>query len=247
MARKVTEIVEKQILSWSRHHSKGSKVQKEKDVLPVITISREFGSPGAALAYYLGEKTGFGVWDKELLKAIAEDLGGDQKLIETLDERRQEAIEDTVAGYLTNVHTNIKFFHSLIRVVRTIEEHGKGIIVGRGANFICEQNHSLHIRLVAPLNHRVKYYAEKNKISVQETLRLAEQKDRERSEFIRSNFQKDVSDPLGYDLIINSQHYTMGQMAAMVVHAYETKTGKKLAHSAPAGQKAEASEIQQSG
>jgi cytidylate kinase len=230
MARKVTEIVEKQIGVWSRQSRPGVvpiRVDGKK-LFPVITISREFGSPGAALAYYLGEKIGFDVWDNELLKAIAEELGSDQKFIETLDERRQQAIEDTVAGYLSNVHTNVNYFHSLIRVVRTIEEHGSGIIVGRGANYICENPDSLHIRLVAPLKHRITYYANRMNISKDEVKRLTEQKDRERGEFIRTNFNKDVSNPLGYDLVINSARYSLESIAEIVMNAYEIKTEKKL-------------------
>jgi cytidylate kinase len=228
MARKVTEIVEKQISSWSRQNTARISVNREngKKVFPVITISREFGSPGAALAYYLGEKTGFDVWDKELLKAIAEELGSDQKFIETLDERRQQAIEDTVAAFLTNVKTNVNYLHSLIRVVRTIEEHGRGIIVGRGANYVCEHPDSLHVRLVAPLKHRIKEYAKRMNISRDEAEKLAKQKDRERTEFIQSNFQKDVSDPLDYDLIINFASFNMEQMAELVMSAYKIKTGQ---------------------
>ncbi len=230
MVKKVTEIVEKQISTWSRQNSLrvSSKQINGKNIFPVISISREFGSPGAALAYYLGEKTGFDVWDKELLKAIAEELGSDQKFIETLDERRQQAIEDTVAAFLTNVKTNVNYLHSLIRVVRTIEEHGRGIIVGRGANYICEHPDSLHIRLVAPMKYRIAYYARRKNISTTQAKQLAIRKDRERAEFIRQNFQKDVSNPLDYDLIINFEKFSLEEMAELVVSAYEIKTGKKL-------------------
>ncbi|MCC5907471.1 MAG: cytidylate kinase-like family protein [Balneolaceae bacterium] len=230
MVKKVTEIVEKQISNWSRQNTLGEMPKKTngKIIFPVITISREFGSPGAALAYYLGEKTGFDVWDKELLKAIAEELGSDQKLIETLDERRQLAIEDAVSAFLTNVKTNVNYLHSLIRVVRTIEEHGSGIIVGRGANYICDHPESLHVRLVAPLKYRIAHYASWKEISTAKAKELALRKDRERNEFIRQNFQKDVSNPIDYDLVINFEKFNMEQMAELVVSAYEIKTGKKL-------------------
>ncbi len=195
---------------------------------PAITISREFGSPGAALAEYLGERTDFEVWDKKLLKAISEELGSDQKFIETLDERRQQAVEDTVAAFLSNLKTNVNYLHSLIRIVRTIDEHGKGIIVGRGSNYICENPKSLHIRLVAPLKYRISYYAKLHNLSKREVREMAEQKDRERTEFIRQNFQKDVSNPLDYDLIINSEKYDMDQMAKIVLSTYKIKTGKTV-------------------
>lgn len=225
MAKSVPQIVEEQIRAWSRHNTQPASSKKEPEVYPAITISREFGSPGAALAEYLGDKTGFDVWDKKLLQRISEELGSDQKMIETLDERRKEAIEDTVASYLSNVHTNVKYLHSLIRVVRTIEEHGRGIIVGRGANFICENKKSVHIRLVAPLRDRIADYAKRSGMNKQEVERMTEEKDRERTEFIRRNFQEDVNNPLSYDLVINSSSYSLEQIAEIVLKAYSIKTG----------------------
>ena len=205
-----------------------SRELNRDDVYPVITISREFGSPGAALAEYLGERTDLEVWDKKLLKAIAEELGSDQKFIETLDERRLQAVEDTVAAFISNLKTNVNYLHSLIRIVRTIEEHGKSIIVGRGANYICERPNSLHVRLVAPLKHRISDYASRKNMNREEVKKLAERKDQERTEFIRHNFQKDISNPLDYDLIINSEKYSMAKMAKLVLSAYEIKTGKTI-------------------
>lgn len=231
MAKKVTEIIEKQINNWSRTKSANVTPQpdNENEIYPVITISREFGAPGAALAYYLGERTGFfDVWDKELLKAISEELGSDQKFIETLDERRQRAVEDAVAAFITNLKTNVNYLYSLIRVVQTIEEHGKSIIVGRGANYICNNPKTLHIRLVAPLNHRISDYANRKNISKEEVRKLAKRIDPERTEFIRQNFQRDVSNPLDYDLVINAENYTLEQMANIVLGVYKIKTGKTV-------------------
>ena len=205
-----------------------SRELNRDDVYPVITISREFGSPGAALAEYLGERTDLEVWDKKLLKAIAEELGSDQKFIETLDERRLQAVEDTVAAFISNLNTNVNYLHSLIRIVRTIEEHGKSIIVGRGANYICEHQNSLHVRLVAPLKHRITDYASRMNMDKREVRELADRKDRERTEFIRQNFQKDISNPLDYDLIINSEKYDLEQMAKIVLNIYKIKTGKTV-------------------
>lgn len=227
MSTKVSKIVDKQIKEWDRIKIMQSAEEREIPPLPVITISREFGALGAALAEKLGKTTGFEVWDKELLGAIAEDLDSDQKLLETLDERRKKDVEDAVSGFISHVHTNVNYIRSLIRVVKTIEEHGRGIIVGRGANYICEKPESLNIRLVRPFKSRVKHIAEKNGIPVSEARSLVEKMDAERNEFIKRFFYKDVSTPSDYDLIINTGTYTLEQIEMMVLQAYEMKTGRK--------------------
>jgi len=228
MAKKVSQIVDRQIKAWSYQSTVDKSPDGKKTKYPVITISREFGAMGAALALLLGEKSGFEVWDKELLQAIAEDLGSDEKFLETLDERRQQEVEDTVAAFVDDIYTNVNYLRSLIRVVKTIEEHGKGLIVGRGANNICENPLSFHVRLVCPFKTRVARYSKKQNISQEEARHIIKQKDQERADFIKRNFYKEVSNASEYDLILNSGTFTLDQMADIVMDAYEKKTGQNV-------------------
>jgi cytidylate kinase len=225
MAIKVTQIVEQQVKAWSYRSVSERDAEKKTAILPVITISREFGAQGAALAEILNQRIGFRVWDKELLQAIADELGSDQKLLETLDERSQQVVEDTVAGFMDHIYTNVSYLKTLIRVVKTIEVHGKGIIVGRGANYICQHPKSLHVRIVAPFKSRVADFAGRENLSMHESRRIIKQKDEERAEFIRRNFLQDVSNASDYDLIINSDTYSLEQAADLILDAYEMKTG----------------------
>jgi hypothetical protein len=228
MASNISDVIDKQIRAWSHDSSADQKGGGAGRYKPVITISREFGSRGAALAAVLSKKTGFKLWDKELLEAISDDLGSDKKFVETLDERRQRVIEETVAGFLTNVHTNVSYLRSLIRVVSTIEQHGSGIVVGRGANFICERKDTLHVRIVSPIRERVSEYARRNKIGRTEATRIIEDKDRERADFILNNFHKDVTDPSIYDLVLNSHSFSIEQLADIIIRAYTVKTGVEI-------------------
>jgi len=228
MAIRVSKIVDQQIKEWNRRNTLLMSPKRKEIEYPVITISREFGALGAALAQKLGQMTNFEVWDKELLGAIAKDLGSDIKMLETLDERRQRDIEDAVSGFIDEAHTNVNYIRSLFRVVRTIEEHGHSIIVGRGANYICEAEESFHIRVVAPFKKRVITYAERNQLSKTEARKIIEQKDEERAEFIKRYFYKDLSTPSDYDLIINSTSFSIDEMAELIYNAYEKKIGHEV-------------------
>lgn len=228
MPMTVSKIVDKQIKVWDRRDAMISTGEKEPVFFPLITISREYGAPGAALAERLGKMTGFEVWDRELLGAIAKDLNSDQKFLETLDERRKQDIEDAASAFIGKVHTNVSYLRSLIKVVKTIEEHGQGIIVGRGANYICETHKDLTIRMVQPFNSRVEHIAEKQKISIKEARELVNKKDNERAEFIKRFFYKDLTTASDYDLIINAGTFDLDYMEVMVADAYEEKTGQSI-------------------
>jgi cytidylate kinase len=228
MPMNVSQIVDRQIKEWDHRTSMVTSGEKKPPFYPLVTISREYGALGAALAERLGKLSGFEVWDRELLGAIADDLGSDQKLLETLDERRKQDIEDVASAFIGKVHTNVSYLRSLIKVVKTIEEYGRGIIVGRGANYICESKNNLSIRLVRPFKSRVEHVADRHKIPVSEAREMVRKKDKEREEFISRFFYKDLTNASDYDLTINTDTFSLEHIEIMVADAYKVKTGQSM-------------------
>jgi len=228
MPRNIARIIEEQINSWKFENTVAKSRPSSQKKYPIITVSREFGARGAALGEYLGELIGFKVWDKELLEAIANEMGEGIRTIETLDERRMQMMEDTVTGFLANIPTNMTYLRSLIRVVKTIESYGNGIIVGRGANYICKNPGAFHVRVVSPLNKRIIEFAARQNISLEEAKLTVERKDREREEFIKKNFHRNVEEPTDYHLILNSGEFTIDQMVSIVLKAYKKRTGREI-------------------
>lgn len=225
MDKAFNKIIEDRIRLWE-HESPKKKVSTPKTKpYPVITISREYGARGAAFGAYFGGKIGFKAWNREILQSIADKLGRDEKFLESLDEARRETIEDLVFGFIQNINTSSKFIHTLNQVVKTIEDHGNSIIVGRGSNYICENPDSLHVRIVSPLNKRVADYAARENISQEKALSKIKKTDEERTEFIRFYFNKDINNSYDYDLIINSGTFDFEDMMMIILKAYERKTG----------------------
>jgi len=225
MARKAEHVIEEQIANWKHEDSKASRRSPKNKTYPVITISREFGALGAAVAAQIEKKIGFKVWDKDLLLAITNELGGGVKAIELLDEKKQQTVEETITGFLKNMPTSTKYLRSLIKVVNTIEQYGNSIIVGRGANYVCKHPGVLNVRVVCPLKERINRYADKEKISQKQSAVIIENKERERNEFVKLNFHKDPSTPSDYDLILNSKMFSPEQMADIVITTYNKKNG----------------------
>jgi cytidylate kinase len=228
MPMTVSQIVDKQIKQWDHGSAILSSSLKSEKFFPIITISREYGALGTALANKLEKTTGFEVWDKKLLSAISEDLGSDQKLMETLDERRKQAIEDAVSSLIGKVHTNVNYIESLIRIVKTIEEHGRSIIVGRGANYICQKPDNLNIRLVRPLKSRVERIAVKENMTTHDARNFVKKKDKEREDYIKKFFFKNLTNASDFDLVINTDTFSLDEVEAMVLRAYKIKTGQTI-------------------
>lgn len=229
MAKTLHKLLNDQIKTWELENLLENKLRTPKgDPYPVITISREFGARGAALAGLIGEKIGFQVWDKDILQTIATKLGSSQKYLGTIDENRRDLFGDVVLGLMKNVNTNVNYLRSLNRLIRTIEHHGNAVIVGRGANYICRKPQSLHIRVVSSLEKRAIGYASREGLTRSEAESMIKKIDKERSEFIRFHFGKNVSEPSDYDLVLNSGVYSLEQMLGIVTEAYRQKNNLKL-------------------
>src|SRR4051794_15755495 len=92
---RVTEGIERSQRHWeSRHQSREGGPQA---AALTIAVSRAAGAPGTSVAREVGARLGWQVYDQELLEKIAQDMGLRTTLLESVDERRvnwlQEAME----------------------------------------------------------------------------------------------------------------------------------------------------------
>lgn len=225
----IDQMITDQIRIWSQHQQDARLGGEAPGAWPIITISRAFGAHGAALANVLGRRIGFKVWDKDLLQAVAAESGGDERLLASLDEHWRQSIDDAVQGTLRgSQHTNVQYFRALLRVVHTIATHGKSIVVGRGANYICSSSEILRVRVVRPLEARIHDYARREGLDEKQARKRVTEVDTERADFVRHNFKQDSTEASDYDLVLNAETYALEVLADIVLAAYEAKVGKSL-------------------
>lgn len=228
MAKRVAHMIEDQVHFWRMNHPVEHKLQHKGQNLPVITISREFGAQGAAIAKILEKRIGFKVWDKEILKVISEKLDSDVDYLKSLDEHTQNAVEDTIFGFLNRKSTNLNYSIYLVRALQAIEKYGNAIIVGRGGNYVCRQKKTFHVRVVSPLAIRVDHIAEKEGISKEEAKAIVTKKDEERARFTQHNFNKNIDSAIEYDMVINSGSMKLESIAELIIQGYKQKIGYEV-------------------
>lgn len=225
----IERLISAQVITWASREAKARHNQKTLEAWPVITISREFGARGRSLAKELGRLIDFKVWDKDLLSAIAEESGADERLLASLDERRRKMIDDALhSSFMGSKHSNTQYFRSLLRVVHTIGVHGRSIIVGRGSNYIIKSPTALRVRIICPIEERVSFLVESEGIAEKNALKLIKARDTERADFIRHYFKRDAENPHDYDLVLNSGVFNIKQLVDLMLLAYEKKVGKAV-------------------
>jgi len=217
--RSVEQIVEDQVQQWQR-----LKTQKKPEApdISVISISRECGSEGTRLGELLSEELGFNFFDREIIQEIAKSAQISDRLLSTLDEKGLNMVEETIAAAVNDRHLwPDQFLRHLMKVIGAIGRHGRAVIVGRGANFALPKNANLRVRVIAPLDRRVENLSKRHQISYEEAKRLVLKTDADRRSFSRKYFYADISDPLHYDLITNTDRLTLQTAVSTVKSALE--------------------------
>jgi cytidylate kinase len=200
--RSIHQIVEEQMQRWQLMKMK--KV-KPKQGVSTITISREPGSGGRIMAKKMAEKLGFEVFHQEVLHEIARRADVSEKLLETLDEKGLNVLEDCISSLVYDRHLwPDEYLKHLMKVIGAIGEHGRAIIVGRGANFVIPPENRLRLRIVAPQDVRISNVARSFEVTAEEAKRRIIRTESDRRAFIRKYFNAEIGDPIHYDLVINS-------------------------------------------
>ena len=200
--RSVLKIIEEQVKKWQI-----MKVKEKKEAVgfPVITISREPGSGGRIVATELGKKLGLDVFHQEIINEMAESAQVSTRVLETLDEKGLSVLEEWITSLVDNRHLwPDQYLRHLLKVIGTIGKHGNAVIVGRGANFVLPPEGRLRVRIVAPLDVRVENVSSNFGVSAEDAKRRIIRTESERRAFIRKYFNANITDPINYDLVLNT-------------------------------------------
>ncbi|HZZ78432.1 MAG TPA: cytidylate kinase-like family protein [Gemmataceae bacterium] len=183
-----------------------------------MTISREAGTQGTAVAEEVGSRLQWQVYDHQLLELVAQDMGVRAKLLESIDEKRTTwLLEDFESALGVPMVTEPAYVHHLVRTVLALSSHGECVIVGRGAAQILSGPHTFRVRLVAPLQWRLQAVCREHGMKMDEAKAYLQDTDREHAAFVRELFQKDPAEAHQYDLIINRAHFGVAECAGLIV------------------------------
>jgi cytidylate kinase len=224
--KKVTidKFVKDQIKKWEKLYPGKGKIEEAR--IPVITVSKEPGAGGNILAQKIAEHLDLDLFNRDIIKEIAESAKISASVIETLEKERLSGVEDFISS-LVNKHYLYPglYLEHLMKVVCTIAEHGRAVIVGRGANFILPPKKRFSVRMVAPLDVRIKNISRRFGVSADEAKRRIIQRESRRRAFVRQSFNADISDPLHYDLTINTGNLSMESAVEAVIGAVMVTLG----------------------
>lgn len=215
-------MVDAQVRKWEAQERAARKAAVVRR--PVITVSRSFGSQGAALGKRIAERLEFEFWDQAIVHAIADHAHMPARLFASLDEHRQGAVRTLIdtLSFGESV-TEGDYLHQLQHVIHTISAHGSAVIVGRGAHYVLPADEALRVRIDAPLEDRVVSVARRHHVSEAEARRMIRVEDEARGEFMRFHYDRTLDVTTDFDLVLNSATLAPEPSVEVVLAAYRAR------------------------
>jgi CMP/dCMP kinase len=182
--------------------------------MAAITISRQLGSQGEAVAQAVAHRLGYRVVAQELINQAAQRAGTPKLALAFFDVLGLLDLQPTAAEVQA-------YQQALQQLMAEWATEGQVILLGRaGCLWLKAYPEVLHVRIIAPLPQRIERVAQQRTISWQAAQAQVEATDRARQAYVQHHHQVDWNDSTLYDLVLNLGRLTVARAAALICLAH---------------------------
>ena len=197
-------------------------MNKKQDIstpgIRIITVSQQYGSGGSEIAAWLAQRLGWQLFDDRLVTLVAQEVNLTEEEVEVYDERVDNfasrllvamplATPELLAGVpplLPQIQQRL-CHEAVRRIIEETAKAGNAVIVGRGAQMqLANRRDVLHIRVVAPLERRVRSVIQREGLDEVRARARIKQKDRQHARYLQACYGRSMNDVDLYDLMLNS-------------------------------------------
>jgi cytidylate kinase len=195
--------------------------------MAIIIVSHQMGAGGPEIGMALSQRLGYRYVDQELLLDAARRYGLAEERLSHLDESKPTFFERF------DVETRLHITVLQSTLLELAEQDNAVFVRGGGQCLLRGIPHVLRARIIAPFEHRVKQWIRRVAAMTGETpsQRAAQdfvrRDDTEKSGRMRYLYEVDISDPMLYELIVNTEmlrHEAVVEMIERVVRRPEMAT-----------------------
>ncbi|MDX2481842.1 MAG: cytidylate kinase family protein [Desulfuromusa sp.] len=181
--------------------------------MAIITISREMGSGGIPIVHQVAKELGYTLVDGDVIRNAAEDYDLSQEALQQIDEKPPAFVE--------NLDRQIELNMNRIQLI-VLEQalQGKVIIFGRGGqDLLPDITSAFRVRIIAPFEERVERWAQREWIDPDLARSLVRKSDQQRAGFIKYYFDRNWTNPIEYDMVINTIRVSNETAVKLIIEA----------------------------
>jgi cytidylate kinase len=181
--------------------------------MSIITISRGSLSGGRALAERLAERLGYRCISSEALIEAAAKYG-------VPEPKLSEVFEKTPSFWERLTKSRRLYLIFIQAAMCELAQQGQLVYHGQGGQQLLKGvGHVMKVRLIAPLDYRIKAAMEREGLASREAaMQYIQQVDEERLRRLRYMFNVDWRDPALYDVVLNIEHMSLETAADVVIY-----------------------------
>lgn len=205
-------------------HTSDSETRRE--IFPCITISRQTGSGSYEISQKLIEilqnktqnaQNPWTYFNKELISKVIQEFNLPKVFTNYMNEDKYNHISDAVNELLGVKPSEWTIVQKTTEIILQLAKYGKTIIVGRGSSLITSKlPNCFHIRLAAPIEHRLKHVQEVFNYSKSDAMHYIKREDESRKKYLKSHFFRDPDDVTLYHLTINTGKLNFEESAKII-------------------------------
>jgi cytidylate kinase len=207
--------------------------------MPLVTVSRQFGSGGSEVAERVAHALGWQLWDNALVDEVARRLGVSTEEVSAREERvpsLPERIATALALGMPEVMPTVADLAaqpSEERIVavtqRVIEEAvhaGPSVLVGRGAQcMLAARTDALHAYCYAPVEALASYVVTNLGVPAGDARREVTERNQQREQYVKRHWKRDWRDPANYHICVNTAWLGLDGAAELIVQLARERFG----------------------
>lgn len=209
--------------------------------MPIITITRQYGSGGSEVAGRVAAILGWALFDNSIVDAVAEQMGVPLDTVRALDERLPPFVArlaDTLALGAPEVLSSAsgaavlsadeRVIETTRRVMEDAVARGPVVVVGRGAQVVLsERADAVHVFCYAPHDALVRRVAAREQIPIASAEHMVAEINRQREHAVRRHYGRAWAAPENYHLCVNTEWLGIEAAAHAVARAARERFGGK--------------------
>ncbi len=199
-------------------------------MLPVITISRQFGSGGHEVGEKLARQLDVPFYDKALIAMAAKQSGLSEEVFANADEKATSSLlySMVMGSYsfgarvpgINEMPINDKLFIIQSDIIKKAAADGPCVIIGRCADYILrEHENCLNVFVHASKEERVRRSIAKKDCEERKAADFVTKKDKQRANYYNFYSNKRWDDLQNYDITIDTSRFTVDEAVDILMDA----------------------------
>ena len=189
--------------------------------MPMITLSRQYGTNGHLIAEKLAEKLNIPFYDKDLIAIASQESRIDERAFDKAEETATTSLGYALSNRsnrsIYGMPLNDQLFNIQSSVIRTIADQGPALFVGRCADYVLDgYKETINVFLHSTVESRLETVMERDRLNAREAEARIKRLDKARATYYNYYTDRKWSDLSNYDIVLNVSHLTPEEAADLL-------------------------------